>query len=124
LADLNARLMDARPTQDFSFWWALVMPDPDSGKLLQTVGWIDARHSGIVKYSGKALRQFDLALRSDPSVNGHLQLDPETGAIVAADFDRPNHDNYRDFKLGLERIEPGGQAAWERLLASHYAGCE
>lgn len=72
---------------------------------------------------GKKLRRFDLTLRSNPTVRGLLGLDPAHGYIVVAEFDRPNHDNYQDFALRLERIERGGTLAWKRLLKEHYAGC-
>lgn len=123
LADLNAAFRARPPSGDFAFYWALVWPDPKTGKLLSTPGWVDARQAGIVKREGKAVRQFDLTLRADPKVTGHFWLDPEDGTIVAADFDQPNHDNYTDFALTLERVEPGGEAAWTRLLQAHYGDC-
>lgn len=123
LADLNAAFQTSRPRADFAFWWALVWPDPASGKMVQKLGWVDARHAGTVAREGMTVRRFDLSLRGDPKVRGHLWLDPEQGHIVAADFDRPNHDNYADFALELERVEGGGQPAWDRLLQAHYRGC-
>jgi hypothetical protein len=123
LADLNAAFQARPPRGDFAFWWALVWPDPATGKMVRKLGWVDARHAGIVAREGRAVRQFDLTLRADPKVTGHFWLDPDRGHIVAADFDRPNHDNYTDFALELERVEAGGQRAWDRLLEAHYGEC-
>lgn len=121
LADLNAAVQTRRPAQDFEFWWGLVWPGGD--KIMQPLGWIDARHAGIVSRKGQAVRQFDLTLRADPGVTGRLWIDPSHGHIIAASFDRPNHDNYRDFALELQSIEQGGAAAWRRLLKAHYGDC-
>lgn len=123
LADLNAAFQTRPPHGDFAFWWAMVWPDMGAGTMVSRLGMVDAHHAGIVKRKGRAVRQFNLTLRADPSVKGHFWLDPEAGTIIAADFDRPNHDNYRDFALELERVEEGGQAAWDRLLKAHYGEC-
>lgn len=123
LADLHAAFQTRPPRGDFAFWWALVWPDPATGRMVSKPGWVDARHAGIVQRKGRAVRQFDLTLRADPTVKGHFWLDPEDGFIIGADFDRPNHDNYRDFALELERVAQGGQPAWDRLLKAHYGDC-
>ncbi len=123
LADLNAAFQSRVPVGDFAFWWGLVWPDSESQTMMRKLGWVDARDHGITTHNGSPARRFDLILRSDPAVRGQLWIDPVHGHIIAADFDRPNHDNYSDFSLRLERIEPGGRVAWEQLLAAHYAHC-
>lgn len=123
LADLNAAFQTRPPRGDFAFWWGLIWPADMPDKMMRKLGWIDARHDGIVERKGRAVRQFALTLRADPKVAGHLWLDPERGHIVAAEFDQPNHEGYADFALELEREETGGQSAWDRLLKAHYGGC-
>ena len=123
LADLNAAFQTHPPREPFAFWWGVIWPDEASGRMMRTLGWVDARPAGIVPRKGRPVRQFDLTLRADPKVRGHLWLDPERGHIIAADFDQPNHNNYADFLLELDRVEQGGQLAWERLVAGHYANC-
>ena len=54
---------------------------------------------------------------------GLLRLDGTEGFVLAAEFVRPNHPGYKDFRLEfVDRI--AGEKAWQLLLASHWDGCQ
>lgn len=53
---------------------------------------------------------------------GELWLDAAHGSVVLAEFSRPNHPGYDDFKLQLRTIS-SGEDNWTRLLHSHWADC-
>lgn len=53
---------------------------------------------------------------------GELWLDAAHGNVVLAEFSRPNHPDYDDFKLQL-RSEFFGEDQWTDLLQSHWGNC-
>ncbi|HET7710266.1 MAG TPA: hypothetical protein VFK50_12175 [Sphingomicrobium sp.] len=55
--------------------------------------------------------------------SGQLWEDAVEGYIVEVDLDLPNHQEYRDFQLKLEKVEHGGKPAWNALTASQHANC-
>lgn len=121
LGDLNAYLQERRPTGDFEFAWALIWPGSED--FLTAMSTVHAAHRGLEDRGGRSVRRFDLHLTGGKTGEGQLFTDPATGAIVEAQVSLPNHPEYRDFKLLLEREEVGGQAAWDALLRAHYATC-
>jgi hypothetical protein len=54
---------------------------------------------------------------------GTLWIDAKGGHIVEARLGLPNHQEYRDFRLTLEKAEGGSKEAWDALTASQYADC-
>ena len=87
------------------------------------MGIFIARPRGIEMRDGRKLRRHDIGTTYPKSVTGTLWTDPDSFAIVEAELDAPNHPGMTDFRLKLERTEPGGQAAWDALLKGHYGNC-
>lgn len=54
--------------------------------------------------------------------DGELWLDAAHGSVVLAEFSRPNHPGYDDFKLQLRSIATG-EDNWTHLLQSHWTDC-
>jgi hypothetical protein len=123
LASLNVALQEKRPRGDFSFGLALVWPGQSSAKFFRYMGRVDARHRGTENHLVRQTRRFDLTLAGAKPGRGTLWSDAATGIIVDAEFDQPNHPGYRDLRLKLDRVEPGGQSAWDALLKRHYRDC-
>ena len=123
LADLNAYLQEVRPTDDFQFAFALFMPGPDGDGPLNYFATMEADYLGQMIHEGRGLRRFDLTSSDGEPMRGTLWVDPASGAIVEAEFDRKNHDFMTDYRLKLARVEAGGSAQWKALLAAHWANC-
>lgn len=120
-ADLNAALQEDRPRTGFSYELPVIWPGNDG--LFRDLGQLRARYAGVERHLGRPTARFDLVVAGASRSTGTLWIDAARGFIVEAELGLPNHDNYRDFRLRLERVEPGGQAAWEALTRGHYAGC-
>ena len=123
LADLTVlapHLTD--PRQGFSFGVVLLWP-PAMPDFLQARGRLDAAFEREETRNGRPALRFRVTGAPFGDKAGTLWLDAAEGHIVEADFPLPNHDNYDDFKLVLERVEDTGAAGWQALLASHWAGC-
>ncbi len=54
---------------------------------------------------------------------GPLWVDARKGNLVDVQWGRPNHDNYKNFRLRLIGEKPAGATAWTTLLKRHYEGC-
>lgn len=123
LADLTVlapHLSD--PRQGFSFGVALFWP-PDIPDFLQYRGKLEAAFEAEETHNGRRALRFRVTGAAFGDQAGTLWLDAREGHVLEADFPIPNHDNYTDFKLVLERVEDTGEAGWAALLASHWAGC-
>ncbi len=121
LATLNAEVQSVRPRRDFSFGLPLVWPGPT--RFLRYPGRIEARFMGYDQHERRQAVRFDLSLAGAQPASGRLLLDAADGHILLAELSIPNHDNYRDFRLTLRKIDKGGTKAWAKLLRRHYAGC-
>lgn len=121
LSDLNAFLQEARPRVDFAFDLPVIWPSDQS--IFRALGTLHARYAGKERHLGRRTLRFDLTVEGPTPSRGALWVDARRGFIVEAELGLPNHMEYRDFRLKLARIQPGGQAAWEALTASHYAHC-
>ena len=121
LADLNAFLQEHRPAGDFAVELPVIWPgDP---ALFRDLGQLKARYSGEETHDGRATVRYDLTVDGPSPAAGMLWVDAKEGFIVEAELGLPNHMEYRDFRLKLEKVQPGGPAAWEALTASQYASC-
>ena len=121
LADLNAVLQEHGPGDNFSFEMPVIWPgDPN---LFRDLGRLNARFAGKESRLGRDTHRFDLTVDGPTPSTGKLWLDAERGFIVEAELGLPNHEGYRDFRLLLERVQPGGEAAWNALTQGHYAEC-
>lgn len=122
-ADLNTILQEGRPRDDFAFELPVIWPGAGPS-LFRQLGQLTARHVGYAQHLGRRTVRFDLTVDGPTPSTGTLWIDAKRGFIVEAELGLPNHQEYRDFRLRLERVEGGGQAAWDRLTRGHYAGCQ
>ena len=114
---------EALTGSDFSFGVALVWLGEDPADFLRYLGRADARFVREERREGRRALRYQLggpAFAGD--LGGPLWLDPEEGFVVAAELGRPNHSEYRDFKLRLTGIGHGA-AESKRLLKAHFEGC-
>ena len=118
---LNAELQSVRPRRDFSFGLPLVWPQEKG--FLRYMGRVDAKYMGFDLVETTPAVRFNLTLDGPVPATGYLLLDQAAGHILDAELSIPNHDNYRDFKLSLQKVEKGGQKSWDKLLRRHYARC-
>ena len=120
-ADLNAFLQEHPEEVHFSF--ALPVVWPGEVGLFRDLGTLHANYDGDEARGGRAVRRFFLGVEGPRTGSGMLWVDAAQGHIVEAELNLPNHQEYRDFRLKLERVEQGGQRAWDALTRSHYADC-
>ena len=107
--------------RDFSVEMALVLTGPDDGDFLRRLGEAAATAQGLDKARG--VYRYRLEGEAFPE-GGALLLDARDGHVVEVETSTPNHKEYDDFKLVLQRVDDGGAAAWRKLLLSHFEGCE
>ena len=120
-ADLNAFLQEHRPRADFAFDLPVLWPGPDG--IFRGLGKLKASFAGAEEHGGRSTIRFDLTVEGPSPSTGSLWVDAEHGFIVEAELGLPNHQEYRDFRLKLDKVQPGGQAAWDALTASQHEGC-
>ena len=121
-ADLNAFLQQHRPRADFSYELPVIWPG-DGPSLFRDYGRLHARYVGEEQHLGRRTARFNLSVDGAVESTGSLWIDAARGFIVEAELGLPNHQEYRDFRLKLERVERGGKPVWDALTRSHYAGC-
>lgn len=121
-ADLNAFLQEERPRRSFRFELPVIWPGAGPSMFRQ-LGQLRARYGGKSRRLGRNTIRFDLTVAGPTRSTGRLWIDADKGFIVEADLGLPNHQEYRDFSLALERIEHGNQGNWDALTRAHYATC-
>jgi hypothetical protein len=120
LADLNARFAGRpAPREDFRFAVALIWPEEGAEDLFRNLGWANAHVAGAERHLGRAARRYELS----GGLNGQLWLDAREGHVLEARFAEPNHTQYSDFRLVLQRIDDNGADAWRAARAQHWEGC-
>lgn len=120
LADLNARFAGAAPSRtDFRFAVALIWPEDGAEDLFRNLGWANARFVAEAHHLGHNAVRFDVS----GALNGQLWLDGREGHVIEARFAEPNHTEYSDFRLVLQRIDDNGAEAWRAARAAHWEGC-
>jgi hypothetical protein len=120
-ADLNAFLQEHRPRSGFVYELPVIWPGDRS--LFRDYGRLSSQFAGEEDHLGRRTRRFDLSVDGPTQSTGTLWIDSQRGFIVEASLGLPNHQEYRDFRLKLDRVESGGRAAWDALTRSQYAGC-
>jgi len=121
-ADLNAFLQEHPEEVHFSFALPVIWPS-EAGQF-RDLGTLHANYDGDEVRDGRSVRRFFLGVEGPKTGSGMMWVDAAQGFIVEAELNLPNHQNYRDFRLKLERVEHGGQPAWDTLTRSQYAGCD
>jgi hypothetical protein len=120
-ADLNSFLQEHRPNADFAFSLPVIWPGDE--KIFRDLGTLMAAYRGPEKRDGRDTVRYDLEVDGPKPSSGTLWVDAHDGFIVEAELGLPNHQEYRDFRLKLERVQAGGPSAWEALTAGQYANC-
>ena len=120
-ADLNAFLQTHQPRADFAYQLPVVWPGKDG--IFKDYGQLHARYAALERHLGRPTVRFDLSVDGDRETAGTLWIDAARGFIVEADLGLPNHQEYRDFRLRLDRVETGGRRAWDALTRSQYSAC-
>ena len=123
-ADLSAAPpAAAMARRDFSFGVALIWLGDDPADFLRYLGRADARFVREETHAGRRALRYELGGPAFAgALGGPLWLDARDGFVVGAQLGRPNHAEYRDFKLRLTDVGRGA-AAWRRLLEAHFEGC-
>lgn len=120
-ADLNSFLQEHRPRADFSYALPVIWPSDEN--IFRDLGMLRAHYAGPDKRLGRDTVRFDLKVEGPTPSTGALWVDAHNGFIVEAELGLPNHMEYKDFRLRLEKLEPGAQSAWDALTRSQYLGC-
>jgi hypothetical protein len=121
LSDLNARFAGrAAPREDFRFAVALIWPEEGAANVLRTPGGAEARLAGEEARLGRTALRYDVS----DGLNGQLWLDARDGHVLEARFAEPNHVEYADFRMVLQRMDDNGAEAWRAARAAHWEGCE
>lgn len=121
LADLNSFLQEHRPKTDFSYALPVIWPSDEA--IFRDLGMLRAHYAGADKRLGRQTLRFDLKVEGATPSTGALWVDANEGHIVEAQLGLPNHMEYKDFRLKLDKIEAGGKANWDALTKSQYANC-
>ncbi|HEX6374972.1 MAG TPA: hypothetical protein VFZ91_04560 [Allosphingosinicella sp.] len=112
-----------RMRRDFAFGVALIWLGDDPADFLRYLGRADAHFVRAERREGRAALRYQLGGPAFAgALGGPLWLDARNGFVVGAELGRPNHAEYRDFKLRLTGLDRGA-AAWKRLLEAHFEGC-
>ncbi len=121
LADLNARFAGAAaPREDFRFAVLLIWPEQGAASIFRDLGWAEARFAGAETHMGRDAVRYDVS----GALAGQLWLDAREGHILEARFAQPNHTEYANFRLVLQRVENNGAEAWRAVRAAHWQGCD
>jgi hypothetical protein len=120
-ADLNSALQEHRPKFDFSFALPVIWPADEN--IFRDLGMLRGHYAGPEKHDGRDTLRFDLKVEGPAPSTGTLWVDASDYYIVEAELGLPNHMEYKDFRLKLEKVEPGGREAWDALTKTQYANC-
>ena len=120
-ADLNSYLQERRPRSDFSFALPVIWPSDEA--VFRDLGMLRAHYVGPEKHAERDTLRFDLKVEGATPSTGALWVDAKDSYIVEAELGLPNHMEYRDFRLKLDKVEKGSNIAWDLLLKSQYSGC-
>ena len=112
------------PPRDFSFGLALVWPGENPARFLQWFGRADARFVRAERHDGRDAWRFDV---SGPAFGtaggGPMWIDRATRIPTDAQWGRPNHPGYKDFRLRLKYMAREPDSKWQNQLRAHFAGC-
>ncbi len=125
LATLSAALqLRAGSRAPFSFGMTMMWPDESGNWAIHWLGEANATFTAAEPHLGNDSLRFEVqGTAFGEAGGGPLWIDARSGTIVDAQWGRPNHHEYRDFRLRLIAQLPQGEAAWIALLRSHYEAC-
>ena len=123
LATLSAAF-EARKGSRKPMAFNLAMVWPKDDRFIEWMGKATAKFVRAETHLGRKALRFEV---SGPAFGatggGPLWVDAKRGHLVDVQWGRPNHDNYKDFRLRLVGVEASGAAAWTALLKRHFQEC-
>ncbi len=120
LADITGLNAGNAPAPaDFDLAVALVWPAQSSRNPFRNLGRANFRYAG----GEPRLEREALRFEATGGLNGQLWLDAREGHVLEARFAEPNHAEYRDFRIVLQRVEDNAAARWAAVRAAHWADC-
>ena len=123
-ASLTVMTPHIAPKSDFSFGLALTINDPAREEFLVYLGRAELTYRQDEERGGRPAHRYIVGGPAFGSFGGSLWLDAEDGHILDVETGIPNHIEYENFKLELQSVDDGGEAAWKALLTAHFEGCE
>jgi hypothetical protein len=116
-----------RGAADFTFGMALAWPDGTS-PLLRILGPTEAKFLATETRDGAQANRFRFggpAFTVDGAdKGGEAVFDAVDGHLIEANFARPNHTGYTDFRLVLNSLNvEDGPETWRESLAAHWRDC-
>jgi hypothetical protein len=120
-ADFNSFLQEHEPKFDFSYALPVIWPSDPS--IFRDLGMLRAHYAGAEQHLGRETVRYDLRVEGPTPSTGTLWVDAKDWFIVEAELGLPNHMEYKDFHLKLDKVEAGGAANWVALVKGHYANC-
>lgn len=97
---------------------------PPAPKPLQWLGGVNARFVRAEQHLGRATLRFEARGPAfGTRAGGPIWIDARDGTIVDVQWSRPNHSEYRDFRLRLEGVAATDAAGWQALIRRHHEGC-
>jgi hypothetical protein len=121
-ADLNTFFQEHRDAMHVSFALPVIWPI-EGPTVFRDYGTLHVSLGGEEERDGRKTKRFDLGVEGAKAATGAVWVDAAEGFIVEAELGLPNHLEYQDFRLRLDRIEHGGRKAWDALTRSQYASC-
>ena len=125
LATLSLQTMALdNPRAGFSFGLPMISTQPDNGEYVRHLGTAEAEFVRAEDYNGVAALRFEVGGPALGENGGPLWIDAESGHVLGAEWDVPNHADMNDFALRLVETEDSGDTGWQALLTQHFEGCE
>jgi hypothetical protein len=107
--------------EDFAVDMPLIMM-ADAGPSFVNRGELRLAFTGVSKRSDGEYLNYRATGPALGDLTGTLVFGARDGRLVEADFPLPNHAEYRNFRLRLQKRESGADA-WRRALAAHWQDC-
>ena len=120
LADLTTLSAGHSPNNaDFAFGMALIWPS-NQEKPLAYLGRVQATFQANEQRAGHNALRFGVS----GALRGKLWLDAQEGHVLEAQFQEPNHSEYKDFQLILQSSESHAARRWHEVRLDHWRGCK
>jgi hypothetical protein len=110
-----------RAGKALSFDLPLIRPR-DDGMSLDNLGRLVLEPEQVETVNGMAVRRYRASGAALGDKHGFIWFRVSDGLLADARLPIPNHAEYRDFRLRLQKEEHGAQA-WRAALANHWMGC-
>ena len=107
--------------ENFAFDFPLIMMG-EEGPSFVNLGQLELTFAGVAERGDEKLLTYRAAGPALGAAAGTLLFAAGDGRLVEADMPLPNHAEYRDFRLRLQKRESGADA-WRNALAAHWQGC-